>query len=66
MPIVILALIVIVGSVAYYFFVSNSSLYTSKRPKKNDPFNVIYLPEDLEAEKEKRRKQAENKQDENE
>lgn len=60
MPIVALALILIACFVVYYFFVSNSSLYTSEKPKKNNPFNVIYLPEDLEAEKEKQRKKYEN------
>ena len=61
MPIIALALVLLVSFVVYYFFVSNSSLFTSERPKKNDPFKVIYLPEDLEAEKERRRK----KEDEN-
>ena len=60
MPIIALALVLIISFVVYYFFVSNSSLYTSEKPKKNDPFNVIYLPEDLEAEKERRKKADEN------
>ena len=60
MPIIALALVLIISFVAYYFFVSNSSLYTSEKPKKNDPFNVIYLPEDLEEEKERRKKADEN------
>ena len=60
MPIIILALVLLASFIIYYFFLSNSSLYTSDKPKKNDPFSVIYLPEDLEAEKERRKKKNEN------
>jgi len=40
----------------------NQERFVGTKPEPNDPFNVIYLPEDLEAEKVKARKRREDAQ----
>lgn len=55
MPILVFAVVLAALVVVYYFFVSNGSIFIREKPKANDPFKVIYLPDDLEAEKTKRK-----------
>lgn len=55
MPIIIFALVLAGIFVLYYFLLNNASSYTTEKPEKKGPFDVIYLPEDLEAEKQKRK-----------
>ena len=55
MPIIIFALVLAGLFVLYYFLLNNASFYTTEKPKEKGPFDVIYLPEDLEAEKQKRK-----------
>lgn len=55
MPILVFAVVLAALVVVYYFFVSNGSKFIREKPKANDPFKVIYLPDDLEAEKAKRK-----------
>lgn len=62
MPIVMFAIVMVVLVVLYYFFVMNQPDGTDRKPKANDPFNVIYLPEDLEAEKARRKKNDSKKE----
>jgi len=56
MPIVLFAIVLAVLVVLYYFFVMNQPNGAEDKPKANDPFNVIYLPDDLEAEKARRKR----------
>lgn len=56
MPIVMFAIVLAVLVVLYYFFVINQKNDAVDKPKANDPFNVIYLPDDLEAEKARRKR----------
>ena len=55
MPIIIFALVLAGLFVLYYFLLNNASFYTTEKPEKKGPFDVIYLPEELEAEKQKRK-----------
>ncbi len=65
MPIVMFAIVLAVLVVLYYFFVMNQPNDADHKPKANDPFNVIYLPEDLEAEKARRKKNDSKKENKN-
>lgn len=53
LPILILFLVFAGCFVLYYFFVNNEDSYIRKRPEKKGPFDIIYLPEDLDEEKRK-------------
>lgn len=56
MPIILFAIVMAALVVVYYFVINNESKFIREKPKANDPFKVIYLPDDLEAEKAKRKK----------
>lgn len=61
MPLIILGLLVVAGLLAYMYFTGHSDSFTRKKPKEEDPDHkgesakVIYLPNDLEKEKKKRK-----------
>ena len=55
MPIIIFALVLAGLFVLYYFLLNNASFYTTEKPKGKVPFDFIYLPEDLEEKKQKRK-----------
>jgi hypothetical protein len=63
MPIIIFALVVAGLFLVYYFLLNNVSNYTTEKPPEKGPFDVIYLPEDLEAEKQRRRQREEKQRE---
>ncbi len=55
MPLIILGVIVIICLSVYVLLTEHREWFVREKKKSNDPFNVIYLPEDLEEEKKRRR-----------
>ena len=55
MPLLALGAVTALLVTVYIYAVNNQHRFTGKRPSPRDPFNVIYLPADLEAEKKKHR-----------
>jgi len=62
MPLVLLGALVAVCVIAYSYVINHQDRFVRKKPTSNDPFDVIYLPADLEAEKEKKH-QSDTKDD---
>ena len=61
MPLILLGMLVVAGLLAYMYFTGHSEGFIRKKPKDKDPdhkgegASVIYLPNDLEKEKKKRK-----------
>ena len=48
MPLLVLGAIVAISALVYMYITEHKSFFVRKKPPKNDPFDVITLPEDLE------------------